>query len=82
MTRARLVDDGPERYVDARELAVLMGVSERTVRRLVAAGMPHERWGLSRTIRFLPSTAMAWASNVDGKQPGERANAIGASHRR
>jgi predicted DNA-binding transcriptional regulator AlpA len=50
-----------ERYVDARELAELMGVSRSTVKRLVAAGMPSETWGMSRTRRFLPSKAMAWA---------------------
>ena len=50
-----------ERYVDARELAELMGVSTSTVKRLVAAGMPSETWGMSRTRRFLPSQAIAWA---------------------
>jgi hypothetical protein len=51
-----------ERYVDARELAELMGVSASTVKRMVAAGMPSETWGMSRTRRFLPSQAMEWAS--------------------
>lgn len=50
-----------ERYVDARELAALMGVSTRTIKRMVAAGMPSETWGMSRTRRFLPSEAMEWA---------------------
>jgi predicted membrane chloride channel (bestrophin family) len=50
-----------ERYVDARELAALMGISTRTVKRMVAEGMPSETWGMSRTRRFLPSEAMAWA---------------------
>jgi predicted DNA-binding transcriptional regulator AlpA len=50
-----------ERYVDARELAALMGVSTRTIKRMVAEGMPSETWGMSRTRRFLPSVAMAWA---------------------
>jgi phage terminase Nu1 subunit (DNA packaging protein) len=50
-----------ERYVDARELAELMGVSTSTVKRLVAAGMPSETWGMRRTRRFLPSQAMCWA---------------------
>jgi hypothetical protein len=50
-----------ERYVDARELAALMGVSPSTVKRMVAEGMPSETWGMSRTRRFLPSAAMAWA---------------------
>ena len=55
-----------ERYVDARELAELMGVSVRTVRRLVAAGMPSETWGMSRTRRFLPSQAIRWATSLHG----------------
>jgi hypothetical protein len=50
-----------ERYVTGRELAELMGVSERTVKRMVAAGMPSETWGMSRTRRFLPSEALRWA---------------------
>ena len=50
-----------ERYVTAGELAELMGVSERTIRRMVAAGMPSETWGMGRTRRFLPSLALAWA---------------------
>lgn len=50
----------PERYVSRRELAELMGVSERTVDRLVADGMPSETWG-RRTRRFRPSVAIAWA---------------------
>ena len=51
-----------ERYVDARELAVLMGVSTTTIKRFVAAGMPSETWGLKRTRRYLPSRALAWGS--------------------
>jgi hypothetical protein len=38
-----------------------MGVSTSTVKRMVAAGMPSETWGMARTRRFLPSQAMAWA---------------------
>jgi excisionase family DNA binding protein len=49
-----------ERYIDTRELAVLMGVSTRTVERMVREGMPSETWGLRRR-RFLASEAMAWA---------------------
>jgi hypothetical protein len=52
-----------EQYVDARELAELMGVSVRTIKRLVAAGMPSETWGMSRTRRFLPSQAIAWTQS-------------------
>jgi phage terminase Nu1 subunit (DNA packaging protein) len=50
-----------ERYVDGRELAALMGVSVRTIKRMVAEGMPSETWGMKRTRRFLPSVALAWA---------------------
>jgi excisionase family DNA binding protein len=50
-----------ERYVDARELAELMGVSVRTVMRWVAAGAPSETWGMRRTRRFLASEVIAWA---------------------
>ena len=50
----------PERYVDARELAELMGVSYRTIKRWTALGMPSETWG-GRLRRYLPSKAMAWA---------------------
>ena len=52
-----------ERYVDARELAELMGVSERTIKRWVAAGIPSETWGMGRTRRFLPSEAISWAKS-------------------
>jgi hypothetical protein len=50
-----------EKYVDARELADLMGVSVSTIKRWVAAGMPSETWGMRRTRRFLPSQAIRWA---------------------
>jgi predicted DNA-binding transcriptional regulator AlpA len=60
-----------ERYVDARELAELMGVSTSTVKRMVAAGMPSETWGMSRTRRFLPSLAIGWAS-ARAKMPQPR----------
>lgn len=51
-----------ERYVTYAELAELMGVSVRTVVEFVAEGMPSETWGMKRTRRFLPSRALAWAS--------------------
>jgi predicted DNA-binding transcriptional regulator AlpA len=51
----------PERYVTRSELAALMGVSVKTVDRMVAGtGMPSDTWGL-RSRRFLPSRALAWA---------------------
>jgi phage terminase Nu1 subunit (DNA packaging protein) len=49
-----------ERYVTRDELALLMGVSARTIDRLVGEGMPSETWG-RRTRRFRPSVAIAWA---------------------
>lgn len=57
----RSVGVSAERYVDAHELALRMGVSVRTVNRLTAAGMPSETWGMARTRRYLPSEAIAWA---------------------
>jgi predicted DNA-binding transcriptional regulator AlpA len=53
----------PERYVDARELAALMGVSQSTIKRMVRAGLPSATWGMSRTRRFLPSEALKWADS-------------------
>ena len=80
-----------ERYVTAGELAELMGVSERTIKRMVAAGMPSETWGMGRTRRFLPSQAIAWANGESARtsssrievanQPARRANAVtGPNH--
>lgn len=70
-----------ERYVTAGELAELMGVSVSTVKRMVAAGMPSETWGMSRTRRFLPSAAIGWArdrATIDvANRSGRRANAPG-----
>ena len=53
-----------ERYVKADELAALMGVHVRTIKRMTAAGMPSETWGM-RARRYLPSEAMAWARDFD-----------------
>jgi phage terminase Nu1 subunit (DNA packaging protein) len=71
-----------ERYVDARELAKLMSLSVRTIRRFDAAGMPGETWGMRRTRRYLPSQAIAWARSRratmaprrdgDANAPGQR----------
>ena len=49
-----------ERYVDRKELAELMGLSVKTIDKLVREGMPSETWGM-RVRRFLPSRALAWA---------------------
>lgn len=48
-----------ERYLTARELGELMGVSERTAKRWRADGMPSETWGMSRTRRYLFSSVEA-----------------------
>lgn len=75
-----------ERYVTAAELAALMGVSARTVRRMTAAGMPSESWGMGRVRRYLPSEAMGWASARASmtaiNPPGGRANADRDNQRR
>jgi phage terminase Nu1 subunit (DNA packaging protein) len=70
-----------ERYVTAGELAQLMGVSVRTIRRMTTAGMPSQTWGMTRTRRYLPSEAMAWASDRGASlpaknPPGRRRNAV------
>jgi len=65
----------PERYVDARELAALMGVSVSTVKRWVAAGLPSETWGMRRARRFLPSQAMSWARTRPSDSP-DRSDAL------
>ena len=62
---------GPERYVSRRELAELMGISERSVDKLVREGMPSECWGL-RTRRFRPSEAIAWAKQRSREREGVR----------
>jgi phage terminase Nu1 subunit (DNA packaging protein) len=63
----------PERYVDRRELATLMGVNVRTIDRMVRDGMPSESWGL-RARRFRPSLALAWA-RTRGAGTAERRSA-------
>lgn len=50
----------PEKYVDRKQLAELMGVSVQTIDRMVREGMPSETWGM-RARRFKPSVALAWA---------------------
>ena len=70
-----------ERYVDTQELAELMGVSERTVKRWVAEGAPSETWGM-RARRFLLSEVVAWrraavvVSASQSNPPGRRANVV------
>lgn len=50
-----------ERYVTATELAELMGVSVRTIKRMTAEGMPSETWGMAHVRRYRASEATAWA---------------------
>ena len=56
-----------ERYIAAIELAELMGVSVKTIRRWTAAGMPSETWGLARTRRYLASASIEWARARDDR---------------
>jgi phage terminase Nu1 subunit (DNA packaging protein) len=57
---------GPDRvallepYIDARQLAAVLGVSTTTIKRMVARGMPSETWG-RRTRRFRASECIDWA---------------------
>jgi phage terminase Nu1 subunit (DNA packaging protein) len=51
--------DRVEPYVDRRRMAEILGVSVATVDRLVAAGLPSERWG-RRTRRFQPTCVVVW----------------------
>jgi hypothetical protein len=54
-----------ERFVDRARLAELMGVSEATIDRMRAAGMPSVTFG-RRMRRFRPSTCLAWAQAQKG----------------
>lgn len=52
-------DQQPERYVDRYEMAHILGVSVRTLDRMVANDeIPSCTWG-RRTRRFLPSVVIA-----------------------
>jgi hypothetical protein len=57
-----------ERYVNGQELAEIMRVSVRTIKRMVAEGMPSETWGMTRCRRFLPSEALRWARDRSSLQ--------------
>ena len=58
----------PEPYIDARALAVTMGVSVATVTRWTRAGAPSETWGM-RVRRYRLSEVVAWrqaqAASID-----------------
>lgn len=49
----------PEPFLKYEQLAGLMGVSERTLKRWLRLGMPSYKWGGAR--RFLLSECVAWA---------------------
>jgi excisionase family DNA binding protein len=52
-------DQQPERYVDRREMASILGISLRTLDRMVANDeIPSCTWG-RRSRRFLPSVVIA-----------------------
>jgi phage terminase Nu1 subunit (DNA packaging protein) len=73
-----------ERYVDARELALLMGVSRSTVKRWTTEGMPSETWGMARTRRYLLSLCVTWARErpiVKGEHRSARRVTTVALHR-
>jgi phage terminase Nu1 subunit (DNA packaging protein) len=55
--------------VSRADLARLMGVSVKTIDRMVREGLPSETWG-RRTRRFLPSEALAWARTRADRQRG------------
>ena len=69
-----------ERYVDASELAAMLGVGRTTVRRWVAAGAPSETWGM-RVRRFRVSEVVAWLQDADNV-PGGQSRAAALRRRR
>lgn len=50
-----------EPYLSRVEIAKVLGVSLRSLDRLVAEGLPSKTWGL-RTRVFRASEALAWAA--------------------
>ena len=55
-----------------------MGVSVRTIKRMTAAGMPSETWGMGHTRRYLAVARLwRWArarrSRMDDRQPARAA---------
>jgi phage terminase Nu1 subunit (DNA packaging protein) len=58
--RPSAAPEPPERWIDAAELALTMGVSTRTVARWVSQGCPSDDWGM-RCRRFQTSAVIAWA---------------------
>lgn len=60
----------PERYITRQELAERMGLSTKSLDRLVKAGAPSYTWGL-RTRRFLASEVIAWARDREAGPPAD-----------
>jgi hypothetical protein len=78
----------PEPYIDARQLAAVMGVSPTTIKRMVREGMPSETWGMARTRRYLASECIAWARErshlrikADNNHRARRMTTAEAEHR-
>ncbi len=71
-----------ERYITAPELAELMGISVKTVRRFTAEGMPSENWGLRRTRRFLASKCIEWAQNRSDTLSSVTTRRLTVAHRK
>jgi len=57
--------EAPERFLDRREMAALLGVHPATLDRMRRRGCPSYRWG-RRTVRFLASEVTAWLRACDG----------------
>ena len=63
----------PERYVDARELAHVLGVSVATVKRWTSAGAPSETWGMRvRAGRGRAAAGLALRRRVRQARRGRR----------
>lgn len=58
-------EDTPERFVDRKEMAAILGISLPTLDRMVKAGeIPSCTWG-RRTRRFRPSVVIARLAQRD-----------------
>ncbi len=57
--------------MDAKKLAALMGISERSIRTMRSQGMPHQHWGIRRVV-FRPSEAMQWARERGAAESQDR----------
>lgn len=55
------------RLVSKKEMAKLLGFSERTVSGLLSRGMPHMRFG-ARRVRIDPEDAIRWCKEYYGSR--------------